>query len=98
MKPAPFAYHVPGSLPEALELLGRLGGEAKVLAGGQSLVPVMSFRLAQPAALVDLNRVAELDFLEPGAAGGGLRIGALVRQRRLERDAEVARRAPLLAA
>lgn len=97
MKPAPFAYHAPRSLPEALELLGRLGGEAKVLAGGQSLVPVMSFRLAQPAALVDVNGLAELDFLEP-AADGGLRMGALVRQRRLERDPEVARRAPLLAA
>jgi len=97
LKPAPFEYHAPRSLAEALELLGRLGGEAKVLAGGQSLIPVMNFRLAQPAALVDVNRVPELDFLEP-AADGSLRIGALVRQRRLERDPEVARRSPLLAA
>ncbi|HEX2252070.1 MAG TPA: FAD binding domain-containing protein [Thermoanaerobaculia bacterium] len=97
MKPAPFAYHAARSAEEAVGLLAQYGGEAKVLAGGQSLVPVMSFRLAQPAALVDVNPVSELDFLEDTAAGG-LRIGALVRLRRLERDPRVAARAPLLAA
>lgn len=95
MKPAPFEYQAPGSLEAALDLLARHGGEAKILAGGQSLIPVMNFRLAQPALLIDLNRVTELDFIRPGA-DGGLRVGALARQRRLERDPLVAERAPLL--
>ena len=96
MKPAPFVYHRPRTLAEALDHLAAGGGEAKLLAGGQSLIPVMSFRLAQPAALVDVNGLAELDFVQE-TAEGGLRLGALVRHRRLERDAIVARRAPLLA-
>jgi carbon-monoxide dehydrogenase medium subunit len=96
MKPAPFAYRAPGSLEDALALLAEHCGDAKLLAGGQSLIPVMNFRLAQPALLVDLNRVTELDFVRAGE-DGGLRLGALVRQRRLERDPLVARRAPLLA-
>jgi len=97
VKPAPFEYVRVGSVAEAVGALARYGGEAKVLAGGQSLVPVMSFRLARPAVLVDVNPVAELSFLEP-TADGGLRIGAMTRQRRLERDPLVAARAPLLAA
>jgi carbon-monoxide dehydrogenase medium subunit len=95
MKPAPFEYQAPGSLEAALDLLARHGEEAKLLAGGQSLIPVMNFRLAQPALLIDLNKVAALDFIRPGE-DGGLRIGALTRQRRLERDPLVAERAPLL--
>lgn len=95
MKPAPFQYLAPDSLPAALAALQSHGGDAKLLAGGQSLVPVMNFRLAQPAVLIDLNRVPGLDGIERGA-GGGLRIGAMTRQRRLEEDPLVARHAPLL--
>jgi aerobic carbon-monoxide dehydrogenase medium subunit len=96
MKPAPFEYFAAHSAAEAVERLAALGGEAKLLAGGQSLIPVMNFRLAQPAALIDVNPVSELDFVTP-TADGGLRIGALTRLRRLELEPEVARRAPLLA-
>jgi aerobic carbon-monoxide dehydrogenase medium subunit len=96
MKPAPFEYHRPGSVEEAVALLAEHGWEAKPLAGGQSLVPAMNFRLAQPAVLVDLNGLTALDELV--ADGGGLSLGAMVRQRRAERSAAVAGRAPLLAA
>lgn len=96
MKPAPFDYEAPASLEAALDLLARRGGEAKVLAGGQSLIPVMNFRLAQPALLVDLNRIPDLDFIRRGA-DGGLAIGAMTRQRRLEREPLMAEVAPLLA-
>lgn len=94
MKPAPFEYLAPDSLDAALDLLARSGGEAKLLAGGQSLIPVMNFRLAQPSLLVDLNRLRDLDYLRED--GGGLRIGAMTRQRRLERDPLVPKLAPLL--
>ena len=94
MKPASFEYHDPTTLSEATALLGRLGEDARVLAGGQSLVPLMNFRLARPAHLVDLNRIAELDFLS--VEDGELRIGAMTRQRALERSAEVASGWPLL--
>ncbi|MGH7579739.1 MAG: FAD binding domain-containing protein [Gemmatimonadales bacterium] len=96
MKPAPFDYHRPDTLDEALALLAELGSDAKPLAGGQSLVPAMNFRLARPAALVDLNRLAPLDFITE-ATDGGLRIGAMTRQRAVERSPVVATRAPLLA-
>jgi aerobic carbon-monoxide dehydrogenase medium subunit len=96
MKPAPFEYQAPDSLAAALDVLARHGGDAKILAGGQSLIPVMNFRLAQPALLVDLNKLSELDFLRRGE-NGGLRIGAMTRQRRVERDPLVAELAPLLA-
>src|SRR3954453_19802069 len=95
MKPAPFDYEAPASLDAALDLLARHGADAKILAGGQSLIPVMNFRLAEPALLIDINRVAELDFIRRDA-DGTLRIGALTRQRRVERDALVAEAAPLL--
>ncbi|HEX3126771.1 MAG TPA: xanthine dehydrogenase family protein subunit M [Thermoanaerobaculia bacterium] len=95
MKPAPFEYLAPDSLDAALEALAGSGGDAKLLAGGQSLIPVMNFRLAQPAFLVDLNRVRELDYVRQ--EDGGLRIGAMTRQRTLERDPLVARLSPLLA-
>jgi len=95
VKPAPFAYVAPRSLEEALEALAERGDEAKILAGGQSLIPVLNFRLAQPTALVDLNRVPGLDGISKEA--GALRIGALARQRTLERDATIAAHAPLLA-
>jgi CO/xanthine dehydrogenase FAD-binding subunit len=95
MKPAPFEYLAPDSLDAALEALAGSGGDAKLLAGGQSLIPVMNFRLAQPAFLVDLNRIRELDYVRQ--EDGGLRIGAMTRQRTLERDPLVARLSPLLA-
>ena len=95
MKPAAFEYAAPAALAEALALKAEHGDEAKFLAGGQSLVPAMNFRLAQAALLVDLNGLAELDFIRLDE-GGELRLGAMTRQRRLERDALVAGRAPLL--
>jgi carbon-monoxide dehydrogenase medium subunit len=95
MKPAPFEYYAPDSLEQALDLMNRHAGEAKILAGGQSLVPAMNFRVAQPAMLIDLNRVDELGFIREG--GGTLRIGAMTRERQLEFDPLIARHAPLLA-
>jgi aerobic carbon-monoxide dehydrogenase medium subunit len=94
MKPAPFEYHDPASLDEALALLGELGGEAKPLAGGQSLVPLLNFRLARPAHLVDLNRIAELAYIRDW--DGGVAIGAMTRQWQAEGDGRVAERTPLL--
>jgi CO/xanthine dehydrogenase FAD-binding subunit len=95
VRPAPFDYVAPWTVDEALDLLARHGDEAKVLAGGQSLVPMMNMRLVRPAVVVDLNRVAALGALREDA--GGLRLGALMRQHVLERDGRVARAAPLLA-
>ncbi|MFQ5519759.1 MAG: FAD binding domain-containing protein [Candidatus Methylomirabilia bacterium] len=95
MKPAQFAYHDPTSVEEALDLLRRYGGEAKVLAGGQSLMPLVNFRLSRPAALVDINRVQALVYLRE--ADGQLRIGALTRQRAIEFSPLVRERLPLLA-
>ncbi len=95
MKPAPFEYYAPATRGEALALLAQYGGEAKVLAGGQSLVPTMNFRLAQPGILIDLNGIADLFGIT--AAGDGLRIGAMTRQRTVERSAAVADLAPLVA-
>src|SRR5665213_3239777 len=95
MKPAPFDYHLPTTVAEALDLKARLGGEARFLAGGQSLVPAMNFRLARPSALIDLNGLDELAGIVE-TEDGGLRLGALTRHRDLERRPEVARRHPLL--
>jgi CO/xanthine dehydrogenase FAD-binding subunit len=81
VKPAPFLYQRPESLDEALALLHEHGDEAKVLAGGQSLVPLLNMRLARPSVLVDLNRATGLDGID---ANGSVRVGALVRQRELE--------------
>jgi len=82
--PATFEYHAPASIEEALALLERYEGEAKILAGGQSLIPVMKLRVAAPSALVDINRIPGLDGLAD--EGGQLRIGALVRHRTCERS------------
>jgi CO/xanthine dehydrogenase FAD-binding subunit len=95
MKPAPFDYQAPQSLEEALSLKARHGDDAKFLAGGQSLIPAMNFRLVQASLLVDVNGLPGLDFIRE-AHGGELRLGALTRQRKLERDPLVARHAPLL--
>ena len=94
MKPAKFEYHAPASVGEALAILQRYDGEARVLAGGQSLVPMMNFRLAQPKAIVDLNRIAELAFIEE--QGEVVRIGSMTRQRRLEFEPLIAAKLPLL--
>jgi CO/xanthine dehydrogenase FAD-binding subunit len=91
VKPAPFEYAAPESLDDALALLD---DDSRPLAGGQSLVPMLNFRLARPARLVDLERVAGLAYLDD--AGGPLRIGAMTRQAALERSELVAARWPLL--
>jgi CO/xanthine dehydrogenase FAD-binding subunit len=95
VKPPRFAYHAPASVDEAVALLGRYGGEAKLLAGGQSLVPLLNFRLSRPAALVDLNRVAELAYIRED--GDHVRLGAMTRQRAIEFSPVIRRRLPLLA-
>ncbi|MCK6628048.1 MAG: xanthine dehydrogenase family protein subunit M [Anaerolineae bacterium] len=95
MKPPPFEYFAPTTTTEALALLSQYGYEAKPLAGGQSLIPTMNFRLAQPGVLIDLNPIAELAYIRR-SDDGGLRIGAMTRQRQVERDPLVAERAPLL--
>ena len=95
MFPAPFEYHPARSLEEALALLASHGADARVLAGGQSLIPAMRFRLARPAVLVDINPVTALDYVRE--QDGVLAIGALVRDARLERMTRLATAYPLLA-
>ncbi|MDA8049463.1 MAG: FAD binding domain-containing protein [Rhodospirillales bacterium] len=95
MKPAPFAYCDPQTLEEALELLARHGEEAKILAGGQTLGPLLNMRLAMPAVLIDINGIAALEHRR--ADTKGLAIGALTRQSALEDDADVGALQPLLA-
>lgn len=95
MKPAPFQYCAPSSLREALDLLAEHGYSAKPLAGGQSLVPTMNFRLAQPGVLVDLNGIPDLSYVKL-APDGSLHIGAMTRHSTVERDPLVAKHAPLL--
>jgi aerobic carbon-monoxide dehydrogenase medium subunit len=96
MKPAPFSYHAVRRLDDAVRLLGEFGDDAKLLAGGQSLVPLMNFRLARPAHVIDLNRVGELAYLR--VEDGELCIGAMTRQREVEQSPLVAERWPLLTA
>ena len=94
MKPAPFEYVRARSVAQALDLLA--SGDARILAGGQSLIATLNMRLSQPALLIDINDIAGLDGITP--KNGKLEIGALVRHAQAERSAEVARHAPLLAA
>jgi carbon-monoxide dehydrogenase medium subunit len=94
MKPPAFDYYAPDSLEEALALLAHYDGDAKPLAGGQSLIPAMNYRLLQSTFLIDLNRLTALDGIRH--VDGELRIGAMTRQRRVERDPLVAQLAPLL--
>lgn len=94
MKPPRFDYHAPESLAEALDLLADSGPDAKLLAGGQSLVPVLNFRLARPRLLIDINRLPELAGIDD--SGDRLVIGAMTRQREIETSPAVARAAPLL--
>ena len=95
MKPAPFEYQAPAVIEEALSALAEHGEGAKLLAGGQSLIPAMNFRVVQPALLVDLNRLDDLRYIRQ--EGGSLSVGAMTTQRQLERDPRVAANAPLLA-
>jgi len=95
MKPAPFKYVAARSAAEALALKATYGEEAAFLAGGQSLIPAMNFRLARPAVLIDINPLVALDGIRVQQRGT-LRIGALTRHRTLERDPLVARHQPLL--
>ncbi len=95
MKPPPFLYEAPHSLAEAVATLAEHGEDAKVLAGGQSLIPLLSMRLARPSALIDLNGVLELASIE---LNGATTIGSMTRHRTVERSADVTRLVPLLAA
>jgi aerobic carbon-monoxide dehydrogenase medium subunit len=95
MKPAPFVYHRPASLDEAFDLLDRYGDDGRILAGGQSLVPTLNMRLVAPRAVIDINRVPDLDAIR--MASDGLVIGALVRQAAIAQSTLVREHAPLLA-
>jgi CO/xanthine dehydrogenase FAD-binding subunit len=96
VKPSPFDHHAPETLDEALDVLARTAEDAKVLAGGQSLIPLLNMRLAAPGHLVDINRVTSLDTLE--VTEEGVRVGALARHARVERSEEAAAVQPLLRA
>src|SRR5260370_23253093 len=96
MKAPRFAYARPASLAEALALLAEHKGDARVLAGGQSLVPMMNFRVAAPKILVDINRIAGLSGIK--VIRNHLRIGALTRHVEIERSADIARHLPLITA
>jgi CO/xanthine dehydrogenase FAD-binding subunit len=95
MKPPRFEYYGPTTIEETVSVLQQYGDDAKVLAGGQSLMPLLNFRLARPAAVVDINAVKELDYLR--REDGWLAVGALVRQRAAERSSLVAEACPMLA-
>jgi carbon-monoxide dehydrogenase medium subunit len=95
MKPAPFKYFAPTTVDEALSLLAEHGYEAKVLAGGQSLIPMMNFRLAQPSVIVDINNIPELSFINADP-NGRLHIGALSRHNQVEHSPLVAMHTPLI--
>ncbi|GII92098.1 FAD binding domain-containing protein [Sinosporangium siamense] len=94
MKPPPFDYHAPRDLGEALAVLAETGEHGKVLAGGQSLIPLLNMRLAAPGHLVDINRIDPLDTLT--ATAEGVTVGALARHSRVERSSEAAAAQPLL--
>ena len=95
MKPAPFEYYVPDSIEQALDLLREHGDGAKLLAGGQSLVPAMNFRVVQPGVLIDLNRIEKLQYVREENAT--LHVGAMTRERVLEFEQVISKKIPLLA-
>ena len=95
MLPAAFEYHAPKSMDEALGLLDELGEDAKVLAGGQSLIPLLKLRFASPGHLVDINKIKDLDYLEE--RDGTLRVGALYRHKSAERSSLLASRYQVMA-
>jgi carbon-monoxide dehydrogenase medium subunit len=94
VKPSPFGYAAPASTGEALDVLAQLGHDAKVLAGGQSLLPILNMRLAAPGYVVDINRIDELSFVR--VEDGGVRVGALARHAEVERSAAAFEVLPLL--
>jgi len=94
MIPPPFDYHAPKTLPEALALLGQFGDEAKILSGGQSLLPLLKLRFAQPGHLIDIGRIPGMDYIKED--GGFLRIGALVRESALESNPLITSKYPIL--
>jgi len=96
MKPPAFQYLRPNTVSEALDMLAAAGEDAKILAGGQSLVPMLNFRLLKPSALIDINRIGELDFISESETG--LRIGALSRHRVTQTSPLIAKHFPVLTA
>ena len=94
MIPGSFDYVVAHSVPEAVALLEQHGDEAKILAGGHSLIPVLRFRLASPSVLIDINRIADLEYIQE--TDGNLHIGALTREAELDTSPLIARRYPIL--
>lgn len=94
MKPTPFDYFAPASIEEAISLLTEYGEAAKILAGGQSLVPMLNFRLARPQVLVDINRIQKLSYISESEKG--IHIGALTRHRALETSPLVMAKCPIL--
>lgn len=94
MKPAPFAHHAPRTVEEAVRVLAEVGHDGKILAGGQSLIPILNMRLASPAHIIDINRVTGLDGVDVGP--DHVRIGALVRHAQLERHEDAYAALPLL--
>src|SRR5262245_62455028 len=95
MIPRSFEYSAPGTLEEAVSLLQKLGSEAKLLSGGQSLIPMMKLRLASPAYIVDINRIPGLDYISE--SDGQLRIGALVREHEIETSELIKKKLRILA-
>src|ERR1700738_4661951 len=96
MLPASFEYHAPRTVDEALDLLDQFGDEGKVLAGGQSLIPLLKLRFASPGHLIDINKIKDLDFIEE--RDGTLRIGPLFRHKAAERSSLLGSRSHVLAA
>jgi CO/xanthine dehydrogenase FAD-binding subunit len=94
MKPAPFEYYAPDSIEQGLDLMSQYAGDAKILAGGQSLVPAMNFRIVQPSVLIDLNRVSGLSYVRED--GDVLRLGTMTRERELEFNSLFSKWTPLL--
>src|SRR3981081_4122670 len=95
MLPAPFEYHAPRSMDEALALVAALGEAAKILAGGQGLIPLLKLRFASPGHLVDINKIKDLDYLEE--RDGTLRVGPLFRHKAAERSNLLASRYHVMA-
>jgi aerobic carbon-monoxide dehydrogenase medium subunit len=96
MKPPAFTYHRPATVEDALAILAEVGASGKVLAGGQSLVPMLNMRLAAPGHLVDINRLGTLSYVRHDASAGAVRVGALARHAAVERDADAYAVLPLL--
>jgi carbon-monoxide dehydrogenase medium subunit len=94
MKPSQFEYYAPETLDEVVSLLGQYGDEAKILAGGQSLIPLLALRLAAPSVVIDINRVSSLDYIHDN--GDDVRVGALARHRAIEKHDDINRRCPMI--